>query len=1039
MKKADVMQVPRTHRSPGAPRRALIAAAVLAAAAIAPAVDAVAAAGPPPARLAAAPAGVPAPAASRQSLVPANFARLAQLGMDLCATTGSTQIPRASGTTPDTVAVWSYVEGDCSPGSGTATLGGAPVIRLVEGDVLTLTLHNDLPRTTSISFQGQTMPTDRVGAAPGQTRTYTLHADRPGTFLYEAGLAGDVAAQVGMGLYGVLIVDPATPGQAYGAATTAYDAESIVLVSEVDPALNANPLAFDMRNFAPKWTALNGRVFATTGSLATVAPGDALLLRYLNAGTNYHSMSLLGGNQRIIADDGNPLTHDRGVVSQTVGPGQTVDAIVDISAGAQDGTQLTVFDSNLQLRNRNRRPTAAGTFRTYGGPLAFITVSAASSPDDTTGPVTSAPSASAVSGVVTASVSDAATGGSDVVAAEYSLDTIATAGTGTLMAATDGSFDAPTEGVIATIPAGTLADLPSGVHTAYIRGRDAALNWGAPTAVSFRIDRAGPVTSGVAVSPNPTPGTGTVTVHATGSETTTGGANVVAAEYFVDTAVVDGTGTVMVVNNPLVTASLDAVLAVSSLASGNHTVSVHAQDALGNWGPASTVTLVVDRAGPTVSGAVASPNPTNGVIGVNSSTSAVRLTASATDAASTIASAEGFIDTLGATDAGFPMLPADGAWSSTTEALTVDIPLTTVRTLADGEHTLFVRARDKAGNWGTAVNMVLVVDKAAPTQSGLTIAVDYPAGTATVTINATDVGTGVQRVELYLDTDPGRGLGTPLTLVTGSTYQATLPLSSLANGVYAVVVRSRDAASNWSANLSGTLTVAKSLWFSTVGDSNPPGVIGTADNSDIYSFDGSGFGRAVDVTAIPGPVPASANVDGLVRVSSTQFYVSFVDNTTLPGIGTVQDEDVVRYDAGTWSVFFDGTARGLTSANLDIDAFDVVGTTIYFSTSGNTNPPGVAGTADDADIYAWNGTAFARAVDVSAIGVAGAANVDGLSVRDTTHFFVTFAADTSLTGPGSVQDEDVVYRNGTLWQLWFDGTARNLTSANLDLDAIDVA
>ena len=28
---------------------------------------------------------------------------------------------------------------------------------------------------------------------------------------------------------------------------------------------------------------------------------------------------------------------------------------------------------------------------------------------------------------------------------------------------------------------------------------------------------------------------------------------------------------------------------------------------------------------------------------------------------------------------------------------------------------------------------------------------------------------------------------------------------------------------------------------------------------------------------------------------------------------------------------------------------------LYFSTFGNTNPPGVAGTADDADIYSWNG------------------------------------------------------------------------------------
>jgi hypothetical protein len=37
----------------------------------------------------------------------------------------------------------------------------------------------------------------------------------------------------------------------------------------------------------------------------------------------------------------------------------------------------------------------------------------------------------------------------------------------------------------------------------------------------------------------------------------------------------------------------------------------------------------------------------------------------------------------------------------------------------------------------------------------------------------------------------------------------------------------------------------------------------------------------------------------------------------------VQDEDVIYYNMGVWSVYFDGTAHGLTSNNLDIDAFDV--------------------------------------------------------------------------------------------------------------------
>ena len=55
-------------------------------------------------------------------------------------------------------------------------------------------------------------------------------------------------------------------------------------------------------------------------------------------------------------------------------------------------------------------------------------------------------------------------------------------------------------------------------------------------------------------------------------------------------------------------------------------------------------------------------------------------------------------------------------------------------------------------------------------------------------------------------------------------------------------------------------------------------------------------------------------MDGYDRVDNTHFYVSFEANTTLPGLGTVQDEDVVYYNNGVWSVYFDGTARGLTDA-----------------------------------------------------------------------------------------------------------------------------
>ena len=63
-------------------------------------------------------------------------------------------------------------------------------------------------------------------------------------------------------------------------------------------------------------------------------------------------------------------------------------------------------------------------------------------------------------------------------------------------------------------------------------------------------DTAGPASTGLSLTPNPTNGTASVALHATGSDAATGGATVAAAEYFIDDPVVDGAGTAMTRQQP---------------------------------------------------------------------------------------------------------------------------------------------------------------------------------------------------------------------------------------------------------------------------------------------------------------------------------------------------------------------------------------------------------------------------------------------------------------------------------------------------------
>ncbi len=231
---------------------------------------------------------------------------------------------------------------------------------------------------------------------------------------------------------------------------------------------------------------------------------------------------------------------------------------------------------------------------------------------------------------------------------------------------------------------------------------------------------------------------------------------------------------------------------------------------------------------------------------------------------------------------------------------------------------------------------------------------------------------------------------------------------------------------------------ANTVYFSTLGNTYPPGVAVTADDADIYSWDGERFARVLDASALGVPTATVANVDGL-SIQDGVSYLSFAADVTIRGV-TYQDEDILAYapDTDTWSLYFDGTVKGLTAANLDIDDFDVADGVLYFSTQGNTNPPGVTGTADDADVYRWDGAGFARVLDASAVGVptSTTANLDGLSVRAGV-YYLSFTTDVTIRGV-TYQDEDILaYVPDTdTWSLHFDGTANGLTAGNLDIDAL---
>ena len=107
-----------------------------------------------------------------------------------------------------------------------------------------------------------------------------------------------------------------TPAEAY--AGVPFDAEALLIYSEIDPALHAavaGPATYGTAaypstlDYQPKYFLVNGAVADSAAAAATVAPASRLLLRFVNAGLKEHAPQVLGSYVSAVAEDGKPYPY----------------------------------------------------------------------------------------------------------------------------------------------------------------------------------------------------------------------------------------------------------------------------------------------------------------------------------------------------------------------------------------------------------------------------------------------------------------------------------------------------------------------------------------------------------------------------------------------------------------------------------------------------------------------------------------------------------------------------------------------------------
>ena len=866
------------------------------------------------------------------ALVPAAAAgKLAPHGCTVTVTTDTCDLYAMPGTTSmlggAPINIWGF---SSTGAAGSATAPG-PLLVVNQGDTVSVTLHNQIAgQQVSLTFPGQPTTAFAAGslsAAAEETgigtadpaKTYTFTASRAGTFIYEAGHTANGTRQVAMGLAGALVVRPAD-GSAYGAATgyptTTYDDEAVLVLSEIDPALNAAPATFDMRKFAPAYRLINGKPFPSTDPISTDQI-HKVLLRYVNVGSQTHSMSLLGGDQTQVAQDGHAQKFAEAQIAMAVDPGATADTFVTMPSGPE--SKLALYEAAGRLDN-NGQTTANPLNFAFGGMLTFLDTAAPPPLTDGVGPVSSHvtaspnPSNGLANVTVTADLSDATTGGSLVTQAEFVIDDAVTtgAGFGTPMSAFAEAVNVA--GATGTISTAVLAALPAGKHTVFVRALDKAGNWGVVGATILNLPKTGPQTTGGSANPTPTNGSLAVAISATGDDRAAGGM-IDGAEYFLDTVGANSSGTPITPNRVATVVSLDPIIpaaTVLALAEGMHHVFVHSHDSLGLWGPTLDIPLAVDKTGPGVTGADVAPNPTNGILTSIAHPGYLWVSATMTDPnvaglQSNLTDAEFFLDTVGAPGTGAQLAPVDGAMNSSTESVAGGIPISQVRSLSNGTHQVSVRGLDAAGNWGPVYTMNLVVDKVAPVLVSVTGSQNPTTGVVTLTapLPVNELG-GFAAAEFWLGTtDPGVGKGTSVPFaVVGGNIVATVPLAGLPSGASRFNLRVKDAAGNWSNAVNTTVTVRVNSIFSNAftstaspfGWSNSTGSVSVTLAAGIPL---GGTNRGLEVTLAGNGSNGVRYVTDNSPTAETIYHASFALNANTLTSGTNASSVLTLFEART--------------------------------------------------------------------------------------------------------------------------------------------
>ena len=203
-----------------------------------------------------------------------------------------------------------------------------PIIHARQGQTVEMTLTNGGAIPHSIDFHAARIAPNVAfrDIAPGESFTFRFRASDPGVYMYHCGTK-PVLAHIANGMYGAIVVDPATP-------LPKADREYVLVASEwyLSGDGVSEPASLDMakaRAIQPDWTTFNGYANQYVTHPLTADPGDTVRFYVVAAGptldTDFHVVGTIFDRAWV---NGDMTQFQQGV--QTVGVPAGGGAVFDV-------------------------------------------------------------------------------------------------------------------------------------------------------------------------------------------------------------------------------------------------------------------------------------------------------------------------------------------------------------------------------------------------------------------------------------------------------------------------------------------------------------------------------------------------------------------------------------------------------------------------------------------------------------------------------------------------------------------------------------